>query len=75
MKKMVSVPFMLSPTPGANLPNSFAPDLFYNGLNCGSELSWRYVRVLPVMGWIADITIGIEYGGVYQYDAVVLTML
>jgi hypothetical protein len=39
MKKIVSVHFIRSPTPCANLPNSFAPDLFHTGLNCGFELA------------------------------------
>jgi hypothetical protein len=39
MKKIVSVPFILVPTPCANLPNSFAPDLFHISLNSGSLLS------------------------------------
>jgi hypothetical protein len=63
MKNIVSVPFMLSPTTCAYLPSSFAPDLFQICLNCGSEFSWRYMRAFPVMGWMHDIAIGMEYEG------------
>jgi hypothetical protein len=75
MKKMVSVPLIRSPTPCANLPSSFALDRFHTGLNCWSELSWRYVRALSVMGWIRERPIGIEYDGAWQYGSVVLTMM
>jgi hypothetical protein len=74
MKNIVSVNFIQYPTPCANLPNSFAPDVFQIGLNCGSEFSWRYVSALPVMGWMTDIDIGMEYEGAWPYGAIVLTM-
>jgi hypothetical protein len=63
MKNIVSVPFIQSTTPCANLPNLLAPDLFHTGLNYGSELRWQYERALPAMGWITDMAMGIEYEG------------
>jgi hypothetical protein len=65
MKNIVSVPFIRSPTPCAYLPNSFAPDVLQIGFYCGSEFIWLYVSALPVMGWMTDIAIGMEYEGAW----------
>jgi hypothetical protein len=75
MKNIVSAPFVRSPTPCANLPNSFSPDAFQIGLNFRSEFSWWYVSALTVMGWMTDIAIGMEFEGSWQYGAVVLLMM
>jgi hypothetical protein len=51
MKNKLTVPFIRWPTPCANLPNSFAPDVFQIGLYCGPEFrgAWQHGAVVLLM--------------------------
>ncbi len=48
MNRIVSVPFILTPIPCANLPNSSAADLFQTSLKCGCFNKQRYSSSSPV---------------------------